>query len=265
VLAIISDIHSNVEALTAVLADIAERGAEQIICLGDIVGYGPQPAECVDILTAEADVTLMGNHDYAVLLEPNKFNISAETACYWTRQQFEREPDLAKRSARWEFLGNLPVKHTLEADDPANGGEGGPGRPEQVFVHGSPRRPVNEYVFPDDVYNAPNKVQGLFDRFGGLCFVGHTHVPGVFLDTPDFYSPDELEGVFEISSARKAMINVGSVGQPRDRDPRASYVIVEPDVVRFVRVEYDVDAVMEKVFAIPELDDYSGNRLKEGR
>jgi len=255
-LAVISDIHSNVEVLTAVLGDIAPRGVEQIICLGDVLGYGPQPKECLDLVMASASVTLMGNHDYAVLYEPNKFNMGAEAACFWTRQQLEDEKDTAKRAARWAFLGNLPVKHVI-----APGEEMG----ELVFVHGSPRRPINEYVFPDDVYNVPNKIHGLFERFDHLCFVGHTHVPGVFLERPDFYSPDELDMVFEIKPDAKALINVGSVGQPRDRDNRASYVLVEPGKVTFVRVAYAVDAVIEKVHGIPELDAFIGTRLKDGR
>lgn len=256
-LAIISDIHSNVEALSAVLDDIARRGIAQVICLGDVLGYGPEPKECLDLIMARTSVTLMGNHDYAVLYEPNKFNMGAETACFWTRQQLEDEPDAARRNARWAFLGNLPVKHTMSGADVGAG--------ELAFVHGSPRRPINEYIFPDDVYNAPNKIHGLFERFEHLCFVGHTHVPGVFLDSPDFYSPDEVDMAYEFTPDRKALINVGSVGQPRDRDNRASYVVVEPGKILFVRVPYDVDAVTAKVKAIGELDDYLGARLKEGR
>lgn len=256
-LAVISDIHSNTEALTAVLADIAERKVDQVICLGDVIGYGPQPKECLDLIRTDGRTTLMGNHDYAVMYEPNQFNIGAEVACYWTRQELENETDRDCRNARWDFLGNLPVKHALSQEQSPTG--------ELTFVHGSPRRPVNEYIFPDDVYSNPSKVQGLFERFENLCFVGHTHVPGVFTDAPDFYSPDELEGVFEVAAGRKAIINVGSVGQPRDRDPRAGYVLVEGNVVRFVRVPYDVEAVVEKVLAIAELDDYLGIRLREGR
>ncbi|MCX5656589.1 MAG: metallophosphoesterase family protein, partial [Planctomycetota bacterium] len=99
-LAIISDIHSNTEALTAVLADIAARGIEQIVCLGDVVGYGPEPCQCVDLVRQRAMFTLMGNHDYAVMFEPSQFNISAETASFWTRNCLEAEPDDAKRNAR---------------------------------------------------------------------------------------------------------------------------------------------------------------------
>ena len=254
-LAIISDIHSNVEALSAVLADIAQRGITRIVCLGDVLVYGPEPRQCLDLVRANAEVTLMGNHDYAVLYEPNKFNVGAESACYWTRQQLEDEPDDALRAARWDFLGNMRIKYVM--NEPELG--------ELTFVHGSPRRPINEYIFPDDVYNNPSKVQGQFERFSSLCFVGHTHVPGVFLDTPDFYSPDEVEGAYELTPGRKALVNVGSVGQPRDRDVRASYAILRPGAIEFLRVAYNVESVVQKVLAVPDLDDYLGTRLKEGR
>lgn len=256
-IAVISDIHSNFDALSAVLDDIAAREVEQIICLGDVVGYGPEPKEALDLIMETATVTLMGNHDFAVMYEPSNFNLGAETASFWTRQVLEDEPNPALRNARWEFLGNLPVKHTLCGESLNMG--------ELVFVHGSPRRPINEYIFPDDVYNTPHKIYGIFDRFKHLCFVGHTHVPGVFLDAPDFYSPDELNMIYEVDSTRKTLINVGSVGQPRDRDSRASYVLIEPGLVRFVRVEYPVESVLEKVLGISKLDDYLGIRLKEGR
>jgi diadenosine tetraphosphatase ApaH/serine/threonine PP2A family protein phosphatase len=149
------------------------------------------------------------------------------------------------------------MKASLRDDDLTSG--------EMIFVHGSPRRPVNEYIFPDDVYNNTHKLQGLFERFDHLCFVGHTHVPGVFVETPDFYTPEELEFVYEIDPKRKALVNVGSVGQPRDRDNRASYVVVEPGAIRFVRVPYDYEATIRKVLPIPEIDDYLGIRLREGR
>ena len=256
-IAVISDIHSNTNALAAVLADIANRGADKVICLGDVIGYGPDPKGAIDLVMSNCDVTLMGNHDYAVLYEPVKFNTGAEGACFWTRQQLEEEPDVAKRNARWDFLGKLPVKHVMDGEDYGMG--------EIVFLHGSPRRPINEYIFPDDIYNNAVKVQGIFDRFNHVCFVGHTHVPGVFTAAPDFYSPDELEDVYEIDSRRKTLINVGSVGQPRDRDNRACYALIEDRAVRFARVEYDVETVAKEVYGIAELDDYLGTRLKEGR
>ncbi len=255
--AVISDIHGNLEALEAVFSDIADRNVAEIVCLGDVVGYGPQPAECLDLTMARTQVCLMGNHDYAVMYEPNNFNIGAEAACFWTRSILESETDAVKRSRRWDFLGSLEILHSVRSPNERLGG--------MVFAHGSPRRPVNEYVFPDDVYTNPTKIHSLFERFGKLSFVGHTHVPGVFFDTPDFYSPDELEGVYQLSETYKALINVGSVGQPRDRDNRASYVVVDETKVQFCRVPYDVDAVIEKMRAIPDLDEYLANRLREGR
>ncbi len=256
-IAVISDIHANLEALTAVLADIAPRNVDQIICLGDVVGYGPNPRECLDLIMKNVSVTLLGNHDFAVLYEPENFNVGAEAAAFWTRQQLELEEDMTSRNHRWDFLGAQEMKHVV---DGSNLGVG-----SMAFIHGSPRRPVNEYIFPDDVYNNTNKILGMFDRFDHLCFVGHTHVPGVFLETPDFYSPDELEFTYEVEANHKALINVGSVGQPRDRDPRASYVLVEPNTIRFIRVAYDLETTIKKVSAVAELDSYLGVRLREGR
>lgn len=248
-LAIVSDIHSNIEALSAVLEEIDRRGIQEIICLGDIVGYGPNPRECIDIIARRCRISLMGNHDFAVFYEPYNFNTGAEQASYWTRQQFEDDPDPEARARRWRFLGNLPVRVRTN---------------QLIGVHASPRRPVNEYIFPDDIYTNPGKFVSIFERVEKLCFCGHTHVPGVFLEGPDFYSPDELDGKFELSD-EKAIINVGSVGQPRDRDPRSSFVILTDRYVEFVRVPYDVETTVKKVYAVPELDNFLGDRLRDGR
>ncbi len=247
--AIISDIHSNLEALSVVLADIRRRGIEEIICLGDIVGYGPNPRECLDLVMNNCKVVLMGNHDFAVFYEPYNFNTGAESASYWTRRCFELEPDPELRAKRWRFLGKLPPKHKTDSF---------------VALHASPRRPINEYIFPDDIYTNPGKFVAMFERVEKLCFVGHTHVPGVFLEGPDFYTPDELDYRFEITD-EKAIINVGSVGQPRDRDPRSSYVIVDDFSVEFVRLEYDVKTTVKKFQAVPELDSFLAARLIDGR
>ncbi len=254
-IAVISDIHGNLEALTAVLADIDTRGIKTVLCLGDVLGYGPQPKECLDLVLSRCKITMMGNHDFAVMFQPNNFNAAAESAAYWTRQQLEEESDKEVRDRRWGFLGTLPVKVVLPADQCPLG--------PTVLTHGSPRRPVNEYVFPDDIYNNPNKLQGLFDRIENVCLVGHTHMPGVFLPSPDFYTPDELGGTYKLDG--KALINVGSVGQPRDRDTRAGYAVLEKNLVRFIRLTYEVETTVAKVHAIRELDDYLGNRLREGR
>jgi len=108
-------------------------------------------------------------------------------------------------------------------------------------------------------------VRLLFDRVEHICFVGHTHMPGVFLDEPDFYPPPELGEAYPIIEQEKAIINIGSVGQPRDKDPRTSYVYVDGNRVHFVRLEYDLEATAKKILAIDELDDFHAERLREGR
>lgn len=255
--AIISDIHGNAEALRAVLADIDTRGADRILCLGDVVGYGPDPLECVDLVRSRCAWCLMGNHDFAVLYEPTNFNEIAEPAAYWSRDQFDREPDERLRRERYEYLGRLRVRVVEKLPAPAT---------SLLAVHGSPRRPINEYIFPDDVVTAPDKLTTIFERIPRLCVVGHTHVPGVFTDEPDFYPPGELTGAtYRFTDGEKAIINVGSVGQPRDFDPRASYILLHDDRVEFVRVVYDIDATAARIRAIPELNDWLANRLYEGR
>ncbi|MCF7956864.1 MAG: metallophosphatase family protein [Phycisphaerae bacterium] len=248
--AIISDLHSNIAALTAVLNDIDQRGIKEIFCLGDIVGYGPDPKACLDIIVERQIISIMGNHDHAVFYEPTNFNTGAERASHWTRQCLEDEPDIKKRNQRWSFLGRLPVRLQMGS---------------VLMVHGSPRKPVNEYLFPDDIYTNPSKIVSVFERVEHLCFVGHTHVPGVFLEDPDFYGTDELEGVYPICDQEKAIINVGSVGQPRDQDIRSSYVVVSDDKVEFLRVEYDINETIEKILANPYIDKFEGERLRDGR
>lgn len=250
--AIISDIHANLEALQVVLDDIESRSVDRIICLGDILGYGPNPVECVDLIAERCEWSLMGNHDFGALYEPTNFNAAAESSAYWTRTQFESEPDSKQATSRWEFLGRLRVRVSFG---------------NFLCVHGSPRRPINEYVFPEDAINSPVKMQQIFDRIQKYCLVGHTHVPGVFTDEPDFYTPDDLEGVYTIQNGEKAIINPGSVGQPRDMDPRASYAILNEDEMKieFFRLEYDFHETARKIHAISDLSDWLGDRLLEGR
>ncbi len=263
--AVISDIHGNLEALQAVLADIQKRGITECYCLGDVVGYGASPCQCLDLVIDTCATTLCGNHDQAVFYEPSSFNVSAERAAYWTRQSFEQEPRKSVRDRRWEALGRLPFKHEVHG---------------LLLVHASPRRPVNEYLFGEDCYTNPTKILANFERLEPhhmTCLVGHTHVPGVFLDDPYFEPPGELPEAsrYSITEDEKAIINVGSVGQPRDRDVRASFVVVtkednKPDgeyraQVEFVRVEYDIDKAVKKILAVTELDDFLGTRLLEGR
>jgi predicted phosphodiesterase len=245
--AIISDIHGNLEALEVVLGDIERRGISEIFCLGDIIGYGPDPCACIDRVISKAKVTLLGNHDQAALFDPEGFNPGAERAIFWTRSQLE-QGDSKGNEKRWEFLGDLPRFHRED---------------KMLFVHGSARNPLNEYVFPEDIYNQRKmeKIFGLVERY---CFQGHTHVPGVFTESLKFFRPEELGFEYELGS-EKVLVNVGSVGQPRNSDPRAQYVILDGNKVSFIRLEYDFQATAKKIYSIPDLDNFLGDRLKDGR
>lgn len=245
--AFISDIHGNLEALQAVLADIKLQGIEQIYCLGDIVGYGPNPRECIDLVMANCCMTLLGNHDQGALFDPEGFNAPAERAIFWTRHQLETG-DPKRNELRWEFLGERP--RTFR--------EG-----KFLFVHGSARNPLNEYVFPEDIYNQ-RKMEKIFALVEQYCFQGHTHVPGVFTEGLDFFSPEELNFQYQLGT-EKILVNVGSVGQPRNGDPRSSYVTLDGDKLAFRRVDYDKETTIRKIYDIPDLDNFLGDRLRDGR
>lgn len=244
--AILSDIHGNLAALEAVLEDVASQGVDEIVCLGDIVGYGPQPCECLD-RAMEFSFSILGNHDNSALFDPEGFNTAAEQAIFWTRRQLECGDDEGANIRRLEFLAQMP-RTQLEGS--------------MLFVHGSPRGPTNEYVFPEDTYNR-RKMEKLFSLVPGICFQGHTHVPGVFTSSLQFLRPDEIGDHYSLTN-EKVMINVGSVGQPRDNDPRSCYVITDGQTVRFRRVSYDIEATVKKIEAISELDNFLGHRLREG-
>jgi len=246
--ALISDIHSNLEGLKAVLQDIREQEVTEIYCLGDIIGYGPNPRECIDLII-DCDACLLGNHDQGALFDPEGFNSGAEQAIFWTREQLEDPQQNAKDNARrWDFLGELPRNRKEE---------------KYLFVHGSPRNPLNEYVFPEDIYNQ-RKMEKLFSLFERYCFQGHTHVPGVFTEGLRFFSPDDLSHEYAVGE-EKIMVNVGSVGQPRDGDPRSCYVILTEEGLQYRRIEYNFEETVKKIYDIPELDNFLGDRLRAGR
>lgn len=249
--AIISDIHGNFEALTAVLARIDELDVDEIICLGDIIGYGPDPLRCLDTVIERCQLTILGNHDQAALFDPEGFNPVAMKAIFWTRDQLENDrTDLAKADRRWDFLGELPRRQD----------EG-----EFLFVHGSPRDPTNEYVFPETVYER-DLLSLLMSRFERYCFQGHTHIPGVFFESGSFVAPEERDHFFRLD-ADKCMINVGSVGQPRDGNPKSCFVVLDTEekTVEFHRVEYDVETTRQKIHNTPDLENMLGDRLLGGR
>ena len=246
--ALISDIHSNLAALQAVLADIDSQDISEVCCLGDLVGYGPNPREVIDIIM-KCQVCLLGNHDQGALFDPEGFNSGAERAIFWTRAQLEESGAAAAQTQRrWDFLGELPRNYQ-------NG--------NLLFVHGSARNPLNEYVFPEDTYNR-RKMEKIFALIQRHAFQGHTHVPGVFTEDLRFFSPEEINSEYRLNE-EKTMVNVGSVGQPRDGDPPACYVVLEDEVVRFRRVEYDVEQTIQRIYEVPDLDNFLGDRLRDGR
>lgn len=246
--AIISDIHSNLEAFQAVLDDIAKQNVQETYCLGDVVGYGPNPRECVD-LVMKCKIVLLGNHDQGAMFDPEGFNPPAERAIFWTRAQLEAAVESRQaRERRWEFLAERPRTYR------ENG---------YLFVHGSARNPLNEYVFPEDIYNQ-RKMERIFALVDRYCFQGHTHVPGIFTETLEFLSPEEVDYVYKLDG-RKTLCNVGSVGQPRDGDWRACYILLDGDTIRYRRVEYDIDTTVKKIYAIPDLENFLGDRLRDGR
>jgi diadenosine tetraphosphatase ApaH/serine/threonine PP2A family protein phosphatase len=231
-IAVISDIHGNLEALEAVLADVDRFPVKQLYCLGDIVGYGPNPSECVDLVSSRCRISVLGDFE-SMLWDrlPEDSSQGQQSAVEWTRRQLNTMPAAGSTSdSRWEFLWSLRPSFV----------EG-----SFLFVHGSPRQPTFEYVFPEDIYNR-RKMELLFECFESYCIVGHTHLPGVFPSVDEFVRPEDCSLEFRLTRP-KALINVGSVGQPRDGDARACYVLLNEDRVVFRRVDYDVDTTMRKL------------------
>lgn len=250
-IAFISDIHANYTALQAVLADIDKLGdVEQIFCLGDVIGYGPEPVACFEEVAKRSKIILMGNHEHAVVHGAFGFTPVARKAIDWTRRQLREVPTAARSKQLWRLLEHLPHRHRIG---------------DILLVHGSPRDPVMEYVLESDLWEGadPAKIDEIFQNFDRLCFVGHTHRPGIFTDDHCFLPAQEVSDGFDISDGRY-LINVGSVGQPRDRDPRACYTIFSGDAVYFRRVEYDIDRTAHQAREIPELGDRLADRLYHG-
>ncbi|MFH0910864.1 MAG: metallophosphoesterase family protein [Planctomycetota bacterium] len=245
-IAIISDIHANLEALTAVLEDIEAQNIKRIICLGDIVGYGPNPIECLSTIERYY-VTLLGNHESALANGTGRFNARARRALEWTTHMLQGAPEGEALLARISGLSPW-----FEKDD-------------VLYVHGSPRDPINEYLMPT-ISRDPTRLMPQFDLFEHYCFVGHTHVPGVLEIGKPFEHPrDMLMNIFMLAEGHKAIVNVGSVGQPRDHDPRACYVLFDGDAAVYRRVPYDVQTTVEKIRSTLMLDNFLGERLLEGK
>ena len=247
--AIISDVHSNIEAFKAVLEDIQALGIKEIICLGDMIGYGPNPRESIALTMKACRQTILGNHEMAVMGDHEDFNVRAKAAVRWTKRQLTMRGEVAEANKKlWDFLGEMKK---IFVEGPF------------VYVHGSPRDYTREYIFQRDIYNE-EKLSDIFSKFPSYCFVGHTHIPGIITEENNFLRPDDIGNVYKLSG-KKAIINVGSVGQPRDGDTRACYVVLHKDAVEYRRVPYDFRRTSEKIRDTGVLPEFLAVRLEEGR
>jgi diadenosine tetraphosphatase ApaH/serine/threonine PP2A family protein phosphatase len=237
--AILADIHGNLEAFRSVLRDIDGRGGvDEFWCLGDIVGYGPEPSACLALLREYPHVCVAGNHDWAAvgMIDTADFNPDAAAACKWTAGRLT--------SSDKEYLQKLPRMET---------------RGEFTLAHGSPRDPLNEYIF------SALSAAGNFQSFGTEhCLVGHTHVPAVFSDSEGGCRKASLPPVLQLGGGR-SIINPGGVGQPRDGDPRAGYAIYDEAerVIYSYRISYDIASVQKKMIEAG-LPEFLSTRLSEG-
>jgi diadenosine tetraphosphatase ApaH/serine/threonine PP2A family protein phosphatase len=221
--AIVSDIHSNLEALEAVLADLGRHRPASIVCLGDFVGYGASPNECIARLRPLIEHAVAGNHDLAACgrLKLTYFNVNAAMAAQWTETALTPE--------HRAYLQSLPFAVNWR---------------DTLLVHASPAAPEHwHYVL------SPVEAEAEMDAYQEpVCFIGHSHYAGTF-DRRDSHTRYTRSAEVRIEDGHRYLVNVGSVGQPRDGDPRAAYVLFDDleRLLRHVRVEYDVEGAMRRI------------------
>jgi len=240
--AVISDIHGNLEALNAVLKDIKKRRADVIVCLGDVVGYYPDPGRCIELITDHANLCVAGNHDYAAIgmTDTSSFTYYALAAIEWTRERLTKDDK--------EYLMALPL--TFEHDD-------------LFFTHSSPAEPSKfSYVLPDNEESVFNAFKNLTHR---ISFIGHTHWPSILSKEADeiiLHSGSSIE----IREECSYLINVGSVGQPRDYDPRSCYALYDTKkkTLSLRRIKYNYRVTQKKIRE-NNLPAFLAERLEKGR
>ncbi len=244
-IAIISDLHANLDALQTCMAKIDELRPDDLICLGDMVGYGPNPREALDVVMARCSKVLLGNHDEALLKQPVNFNKIPREALMWTKTQFEGE-------AYRRYLDYLWTLQPLLREG------------EIVYSHGMLQSNVNYVEVPEDVLF-------IFERMTvqeRVCFAGHSHFPCIWglRDSSLYYIEAEEAGPIELGEFEKCWVNVGSIGQPRDRDNRSCFITYDTEkrAVTYHRIAYDVDKTAQKIRDIPGLDNFLADRLYRG-
>lgn len=224
--AILTDIHANLEALRSVIAHIARLGVDTVLCLGDIVGYGADPNACVEMVRSEGIACVLGNHDAAAcgIAEPDNFNPAAKEAVLWTRSVLTRD--------NAGFLRELPRSFLVD---------------NIVLCHGS-INDTNRYIIDDNDVRDNFSLLETLTGGPGTCFFGHTHIR-VAYSLSGGVIERELTDEMRLSRDRKYLINPGSVGQPRDGDPLAAFLIYDSleRTVVFFRVQYDIAACQAKI------------------
>ncbi|MHC4830161.1 MAG: metallophosphoesterase family protein [Planctomycetota bacterium] len=253
---VMSDIHGNLEALEAVLIDMHEHEVDRIVCLGDVIGYGPCPYETAELVSYVAAACVHGNHEQMVLRDRIDEYVSplAATAARWTRKRLKprggkRDPRQSGRQARnqreiWRWLKSLP--QTLRHE-------------HFLFAHGTPED-AECYIIT--LEEALKVFKGQMDG-AQILFVGHSHVPGIFHLNKNGrvdYAPGEFGKRYRIGK-RPMIVNVGSVGQPRDYDSRACYVLTDGKTIRYRRIEYDVESTVERIYKESGLPNALADRL----
>ncbi len=241
--AVISDVHGNLQALEAVLEDIDSRKVDRVVSLGDVIGYGPNPVECMRIVMERCEFTLLGNHEFAILHGADGFNPIAQSAVEWTRQKL-KDRDILR------FIEGLKSARLEE---------------KRLYVHGSVRDPLLEYVREAESYvsfrRMIEEIREGFTLFD-ICFTGHNH--RAFLGTKEgALVPRTGPSRFNVTDA-KLYVCVGAVGQPRDDDWRASYVLFDGESTEYRRVPYDVDTTAARIYET-ELHSFLAERLFVGQ
>jgi diadenosine tetraphosphatase ApaH/serine/threonine PP2A family protein phosphatase len=239
--AIYSDIHSNQESLEAVLADIEYQKVDKHLCLGDIVGYGANPNECIEMVKKDSHIFIAGNHDHAAvgLLGTGKFNAFAQIAMEYTKKVLDKN--------NYGYIQSAPLLEKME---------------NATLVHASPKNP-SEWSYLTTI----DSITECFNYFETpFCFVGHTHVPYLILRDSDHPADLLNQSEFQLKKGQKCIVNTGSVGQPRDRNPKASYVIYDSDEgsVQIKRVSYDILTAQDKMKKA-KLPEFLINRIAQGR
>lgn len=222
--AVLGDIHGNIHALEAVLEAIKEDAVDSILCIGDVVGYAANPKECIQAVKEHVSSVVAGNHDFAVVdkVDAECFNADARDAVMWTKEQLSEEEAT--------YLAELPVTAAFD---------------ELSLFHSTPYHP-EDFLYVQTLFDAALAFSCMETK---LAFVGHSHVPVVFVNSEpvDFFMVAE----FDVPDTLQMIVNVGSVGQPRDLDPRACYALLDTDrrMMFMRRVEYDVSAAAQAILA----------------